>query len=474
MSLGSNGLSLMKVIPRQNFAKGTRVTVSEMGRFPDDFVFGVATAAYQIEGAFGEGSRIASHWDTFSHTPGKTYRGETGDVACDYYHRYRDDVALLKELGVSSYRFSFAWPRILDEDGQVNPKGVDFYHRVIDELDKIGVATTATIYHWDLPQWIANRGGWANRDTVNYFVDYAQVLFREYGGRIFRWITHNEPWCQAFLGYGYGVHAPGHANWDEAVKASHHLLLSHGQAVQAFRALGLKGDVGISLNLNVVDPASNTDDDHGAARRGDGFQNRWFLDPLFLGSYPTDMMDLFLPHVKDYRFIQPGDLKIIAEPIDFLGVNYYNRAVLKDAPQEGIVRTSGVLDPEAPVTAMGWEVHPTSLYRLLMRINRDYTQLPLYITENGAAYPDVVDSDGRVHDLDRVAFLKTHLQSALDAISDGSTLKGYYVWSLMDNYEWAEGYAKRFGIVYVDFESQQRIWKDSALWYRELIDQQRR
>ncbi|NMP22889.1 GH1 family beta-glucosidase [Sulfobacillus harzensis] len=441
--------------------------------FPKDFIFGVATSSYQIEGAAFEDGRIPSHWDTFAHTPGKTVQGESGDVACDHYHRYPDDVAMIASLGLDSYRFSFAWPRILTEDRKVNDKGIAFYHRLLDEMEKHGVTPAATIYHWDLPQWLADRGGWANRDSVGYFSDFAEVLFKHFGDRIGTWITHNEPWCASFLSYGMGHHAPGHRDWREAVLASHHLLLSHGEVVKGYRAFNLKGEIGITLNLNVTDPKTDSEADIKAAERGDGFQNRWFLDPIFKGRYPSDMMDVFRPYVQDYGFIKPGDLETIAVPIDFLGVNYYSRAVVYDDPGDSFMGLGNVPVPLDRMTDMGWEVHPNSLYRLLMRLNREYTQIPLFITENGAAYPDVVSEDGHVHDIDRIEFVRSHLEAARQAIAEGSTLKGYYLWSLMDNFEWAFGYSKRFGIVYVDYATQKRILKDSALWYRDFVQNSR-
>lgn len=438
-------------------------------KFPPDFIFGVATAAYQIEGAAFEDGRIPSHWDTFSHTPGNTFQGETGDIACDHYHRYAEDVRLIRDLGVSHYRFSFAWPRVLTEDRRPNQKGLDFYRRLLDALDAHHIVPAATIYHWDLPQWLADRGGWANRDTVGYFADYAELLFQQFGDRVKTWITHNEPWCASFLSYGLGQHAPGHRDWREAILAAHHLLLSHGEVVQGFRGLAIPGEIGITLNLNVTDPQTESEADRAAARRGDGFQNRWFLDPIFAGFYPTDMMDLFAPYVQNYGFIRAGDLERINQPIDFLGVNYYTRAVVYDDPAAALLGTGTVSFPPERTTAMGWEIHPDSLYRLLMRLNREYTTIPLYITENGAAFDDQVEADGTVHDTDRVRFLQAHFQAAQHAIADGSTLRGYYVWSLMDNFEWALGYSKRFGLIYVDYPSQRRIYKDSALWYRDLI-----
>ncbi len=437
--------------------------------FPKDFIFGVATSSYQIEGAAFEDGRIPSHWDTFSHTPGKTFRGETGDVACDHYHRYPEDVAMIASLGLDSYRFSFAWPRILTEDRKINQKGILFYHRLLDEMEKHGVTPAATIYHWDLPQWLADRGGWANRDSVGYFSDFAEVLFNNFGDRIKTWITHNEPWCASFLSYGMGHHAPGHRDWREAVLASHHLLLSHGEVVKGYRSMNLKGDIGITLNLNVTDAKSDSEWDRGAQLRADGFQNRWFLDPIFKGSYPADMMDVFRPYVQDYGFMKAGDLETIATPMDFLGVNYYSRAVVYHDPGDEFMQVGHVPVPLDRTTDMGWEVHPNSLYRLLMRLNQEYTDIPLYITENGCAYPDVVSEDGHVHDTDRIKFVEGHLEAAHQAVREGSTLKGYYLWSLMDNFEWAFGYSKRFGIVYVDYATQKRILKDSALWYRDFV-----
>lgn len=437
--------------------------------FPSDFVFGVATSSYQIEGAVLEDGRTPSHWDTFSHTPGKTKNGETGDVACDHYHRYPKDVDLIAQLGVSAYRFSLAWPRLITEGNRINQRGVDFYSRLLDTLASKNLTPAATIYHWDLPQWLADRGGWANRDTVGYFKDYAEMVFNAFGDRISTWITHNEPWCSSFLSYGLGEHAPGHQDWREAVLASHHILLSHGEAVKSFRSMGLRGEIGITLNLTVSDARTDTDQDRAAARRNDGFSNRWFLDPVFRGSYPRDMVELFQPYVQHYGFIHDGDMETIATPIDFLGINYYTRAVVFDQPGHSLLQLGHVAFPAEKATKMGWEVHPGSLYRLLKRLSEEYTALPMYITENGAAYSDTVGADGQVHDAKRTAYVQGHLEAAQRFIEQGGNLKGYYLWSLMDNFEWAHGYSKRFGIIYVDFETQQRILKDSAKWYRDLI-----
>jgi len=444
-----------------------------MGRFPPDFVFGVATAAYQIEGAVAEGGRVPSHWDTFSHTPGNTVLGATGDIACDHYHRYKADIRLLKEIGVSSYRFSLAWPRIQPGPGVVNRVGLDFYRRLLDELDQQGIRPAITLYHWDLPEWLAARGGWVNRDTAAYFRDYAALAFEEFGDRRVLWITHNEPWCAAFLGYALGEHAPGHRDWREAVVASHHLLVSHGLAVETFRQGGWPGAIGITLNLTPAEPATDQPDDRDAARRADGFSNRWFLDPLFFARYPDDMLELYRPVVKDYRFIRSDDLAIIAHPMDFLGINYYTRSVVKHDPGTLPLGVAAASPPTERTTAMGWEIHPASLYQLLKRIQREYGNIPVYITENGAAFDDRVEPDGTIHDERRIAYLAAHLEVARQFVREGGPLKGYYIWSFLDNFEWALGYTKRFGIMYVDYVTEARLWKDSARWFQAFIRQER-
>lgn len=436
--------------------------------FSPEFVFGVATSAYQIEGAAFKDGRIPSHWDTFSHTPGKTWRGETGDVACDHYHRFSADVALIAALGVGSYRFSLAWPRIVTEDKRPNPKGLAFYHRLLDSLAEHHIEAAPTLYHWDLPDWLASRGGWANRDTAGYFADYAEIVFKEFGDRVNTWMTHNEPWCTAFLSYGLGEHAPGHRDWAEAVRAAHHVLLSHGWVVQGYRGMGLDGKIGIVLNPNVVDAVTDREDDLDAARRQDGFRNRWFLDPLFRARYPEDMVQEFSRYVPTWDFVKAGDMEALSVPMDFLGVNYYNRDHVFFNPRDAFLRVGSVTPPPGQVTAMGWEVHPRSLYRCLKRIQDEYTAIPLYITENGAAYNDRISPDGRVHDAQRIEYLRDHLAAALDFIREGGRLERYYAWSLMDNFEWSLGYSKRFGLVYVDFETQSRILKDSANWYRDV------
>lgn len=431
-------------------------------KFPDDFVWGVATASYQIEGAAFEDGRGESIWDRFSKTPGKVLNGDTGDVACNHYHLYKEDVALIKNLGVDSYRFSIAWPRILpDGRGRVNQKGIDFYKRLIDELLQSGVSPAVTLYHWDLPQVLEDMGGWLSRDTAKYFADYAMVVFDELGDVVTSWITLNEPWCSAFLGYGNGEHAPGKKDFAAHLRAAHNLLLGHGLALQGYRQLNLAAEIGITLNLSPQYPASSSPEDLAAARKADGFQNRWYLDPIFKGSYPSDMEELLT--LVDPA-IRPGDLGLISQPNDFLGINFYSRGLIA-ADKDG--RPQG-RKPERSVTAMGWEVYPEALYDLLVRVHRDYGPTRLYITENGAAYEDHLEN-GQIKDKERQSYLEAHIAQCARAIESGVPLKGYFVWSLLDNFEWAFGYDRRFGIIYVDFETQERILKDSALWYRSFL-----
>ncbi|HEX7063433.1 MAG TPA: GH1 family beta-glucosidase [Bacillales bacterium] len=438
-----------------------------MSEFPKDFIWGTATASYQIEGAYNEDGRGESIWDRFSRTPGKVYENHNGDVACDHYHLYKDDIQLMADLGIQSYRFSIAWSRVFPEPGRFNQKGIDFYKRLLKELHRHNIEPAATIYHWDLPQWLQDRGGWTNRETVDHFVHYAETLFEELGDQVSMWITHNEPWCAAFLGHAFGVHAPGHQDLKEALTVSHHLMLSHGKAVQAFRRSGKKGEIGITLNLTPAVAATDKREDVEAAKRSDGFGNRWFLDPVFKGNYPSDMIKVFAEEAGELDFIESDDLAVISEPIDFLGVNYYFHNVVKEDSSDPLLGSSS-LPVEGKTTEMGWGIHPESLYRLLHRLKEDYTELPLYITENGAAFPDQV-INGEIDDQDRIDYLKSHFDAAGRFIDEGGNLKGYYVWSLLDNFEWAFGYEKRFGIVYVDYETQERIPKASAKWYKDII-----
>ncbi|MEU9507717.1 GH1 family beta-glucosidase [Micromonospora sp. NPDC048170] len=449
--------------------------------FPPGFLWGAATAAYQIEGAAAEGGRTPSIWDTFSHTPGRVVEGHTGDVACDHYHRLGADVALMAELGLKSYRFSVSWPRVQPGGtGPANAEGLDFYRRLVDELLSHGIEPWLTLYHWDLPQPLEDAGGWPARDTAARFADYTTLVADALGDRVRYWTTLNEPWCSAFLGYGSGAHAPGRSDGAEAVRAGHHLMLGHGLAVRALRAARPTAEVGVTVNLYPVDPAGDAPADVDAARRIDGLANRFFLDPLLRGSYPADLM-ADLAGVTDFGHVRDGDLATISTPLDMVGVNYYSRHVVA-APVPGAepepywrapscwpgsedVRfvTRGV-----PVTDMNWEIDAPGLVETLRRVHEQYTDLPLYVTENGSAFVDEV-VDGQVDDVDRLAYFDAHLRAAHEAIEAGVPLRGYFAWSLMDNFEWAWGYTKRFGMVHVDYDSQVRIPKSSARWYAEVI-----
>ncbi|MFB6393137.1 GH1 family beta-glucosidase [Polymorphospora lycopeni] len=444
-------------------------------RFPEGFVWGAATAAYQIEGAARDDGRGPSIWDTFSRTPGKVHAGHTGDVACDHYHRYRDDVALMAELGLASYRFSVAWPRIQpDGSGPVNPRGLDFYDRLVDELLGRGIDPIVTLYHWDLPQPLEDRGGWTNRETAEHFAGYATAVYGRLADRVRTWTTLNEPWCSAYLGYGNGVHAPGRQDPAAAFAAVHHLLLAHGLGAQALRAAGAT-TVGITVNPAAVVPADpDSAADQRAVRLVDGLHNRIFLDPLLRGGYPADVLE-HVARFTDLDFLRDGDEQIIGGPVDLLGINYYAPTYVAARPgapggDGAYPGTEGIefLPPVGPLTDMGWMIEPSGLTALLERIGRDYPGVPLFVTENGAAFPDRPEGD-RVPDPDRIGYLDGHLRAAHEAIARGVDLRGYLVWSLLDNFEWAEGYDKRFGIVHVDYLSQRRTPKDSARWFQEVI-----
>jgi beta-glucosidase len=440
-----------------------------MVTFTKDFKFGVATSAYQIEGAAVEEGRTPSIWDTFCRTPGKVYEGQSGDIACDHYHRYKEDVRLMKEMGVNSYRFSIAWSRIFPAYGTYNPKGMEFYKNLVRELKQNGIEPMVSLYHWDLPMWAYERGGWLNRESVMWFKEYATRVFEELNDSVKCWITHNEPFCASVLGYGLGIHAPGHKDTGEALIAAHHILLSHGVAVEAFRECGFSDSkIGITLNLTPAVPASDAKEDTEAAWRSDGLANRWFLDPVFKSSYPEDMKEAFGKFAGDFDFVKDGDLQRISTRIDFLGVNYYTRSTIKFI-QDGLLNYKEVPGDPRNATAMGWQICPQALEDLLLRLRRECTHIPIYITENGAAFDDVVTSDKHVHDMQRIDYIKGHLRKIAEANEQGADVRGYYLWSLLDNFEWAAGYSKRFGIVHVDFGTQERSLKDSALWYRDTI-----
>jgi beta-glucosidase len=449
--------------------QGRTGALDDMVTFAKDFKFGVATSSYQIEGAVAEDGRTPSIWDTFCRTPGKIYADQTGDIACDHYHRYKEDVRILRDLGVNSYRFSISWPRIFPAYGAYNPKGMQFYKDLVHELQENGIEPVATLYHWDLPNWAYERGGWLNRESVTWFKEYATKVFEELNDSVKLWITHNEPFCASILGYGIGVHAPGHKSPREALVAAHHILLSHGSAVEAFQECGFRDSkIGITLNLTPSSPASNSREDVEAASRSDGLSNRWFLDPVFKSSYPEDMKEAFGKLVGDFDFIKDGDLQRISTRIDFLGVNYYTHSVMKFA-QDRMLNSQEVPGDLKNATAMGWQICPQALYDLMFRLRREYTQLPAYITENGAAFDDVLTDDRHVHDTQRIDYIKRHLSKIAEANMQGANVQGYFLWSLLDNFEWASGYSKRFGIVHVDFPTQERSLKDSALWYRDTI-----
>jgi beta-glucosidase len=439
-----------------------------MTGFPSDFVWGVATSSYQIEGAVAADGRGESIWDRFTRRDGAIKDASSGAVACDHYHRWAEDIALLQWLGVRAYRFSIAWPRVQPSGrGPINEGGLGFYDRLVDALLAAGIAPAVTLYHWDLPQALEDQGGWTARDVAEAFVEYADKVTRRLGDRVPYWITHNEPWCASVLGYADGVHAPGRQSWPDAMAAAHHLLLSHGWAVPVIRRNAPAAQVGITLNLTPAVPGSAAPADLEACRAFDGGFNRWFLDPLFGRGYPSDIVALYervdrLPRGLD--FVAAGDLASIAAPLDFLGVNYYSRAVVV-ADEQGLPR--GV-DPAGEVTDIGWEVWPEGMHQLLLRVAREYEPRRIVITENGAAYGTGPDQEGRVPDRCRVRYLHGHLEAVQRARAEGAPIEGYFLWSLIDNFEWAEGYTQRFGIVWVDFADQRRIAKDSAHWYRQV------
>jgi beta-glucosidase len=439
------------------------------GSFPRDFFWGAATAAYQVEGAVLEDGRGESIWDRFAATPGKVQNGDSGDVACDSYHRYPQDIQLMRELGLNTFRFSIAWPRIVpDGRGRPNVAGLDFYDRLVDELLAHELEPFVTLYHWDLPQPLEERGGWPARETVDAFEEYVGIVAGRLGDRVRYWITQNEPWVISWLGYGWGFHAPGRTSDADALAAAHHVLLAHGRAVEVLRREAPGSSVGIALDLVPAHPATDTPADRDAAFESDGFRNRWFLDAVFRGEYPADMLERYASILPT---IEEGDMRTIAAPLDFLGVNYYTRAILRADPSDA---KPVPVDPEGVQrTTMGWEVYPDGLFELLVRLRDDYTLPPLFITENGAAFADD-RRNGSVDDPDRISYLEQHIDAVARAIEEGVPVRGYFVWSLLDNFEWAYGYSKRFGIVYVDYETLDRVPKASYRWYRDFIAAQQR
>ena len=435
---------------------------------PADFTWGAATAAYQIEGAVAEDGRLPSIWDTFCRVPGAVHNGDTGDVACDHYHRWREDVGLLRELGVGAYRFSISWSRVLPRGtGAVNPAGLAFYDRLVDELLDAGIRPFVTVYHWDLPQVLQDRGGWPARDTAYALAEFAGVVGSALGDRVADWFTVNEPLCAAWIGHLEGRMAPGERDVTRAVPAAHHLLLGHGLATLALRATLPAGSrVGAVVNLSPCEPATDDPADVAAAARADGHTNRWWLDPLHGRGYPADMVEVYGVQPP----VRPGDLETIATPTDHLGLNYYFREVVTDDPDGDLPRARSVPVPDATHTDMDWEVHPDGLEQLLTRLAEDYRVPRVLVTENGSAWRDEVVG-GTVADLERADYLESHVAAAVRAVGRGVPLAGYFVWSLLDNFEWSYGYAKRFGLVHVDYATQVRTIKDSGRRYAKLIAQ---
>ena len=451
-------------------------------QFPAGFRWGAATAAYQIEGAAAEGGRGPSIWDTFCRTPGKVLGGDTGDVAVDHYHRFPEDVALMSGVGLTAYRFSISWPRVQPSGtGAFNQEGLDFYRRLVDALLEAGIEPWPTLYHWDLPQPLEDAGGWPERETAHRFAEYADHVHAALGDRVRHWTTVNEPWCAAFLGYASGEHAPGRLDPAGSLRAAHHLMLGHGLAVEAMRARRPGNRFGAAVNLYAVSPATGDPADVDAARRIDGMQNRLFLDPLLLGRYPEDVLE----DTARYGFAPAdGDLAVIHQPIDQLGINYYSRHTVAGTPGEAAQTASSPFSTHSPwvgsdhvrfvpagrpVTGMGWEIDAGGLHEVLTRLHREYPETPLYITENGAGYDEAPGGDGTVQDEGRIDYLDAHLRACHDAIADGVPLRGYFTWSLLDNFEWAWGYSKRFGLVHVDYGTQRRVPKASARWYAGVI-----
>lgn len=433
--------------------------------FPPGFRWGTSTSSYQIEGAAQEDGRVESIWDRFCAQPGTIRDGSSGLVACDHYHRWPQDFDLARDLGTNAYRFSIAWPRIFGDGTTPNTKGLDFYERLVDGMLERGLEPWPTLYHWDLPQVLQEGGGWANRATVQAFTDFVDAVTRRLGNRVKNWITHNEPWCTAMHGNWDGMHAPGNRDLRTALQVCHHVLLSHGEAVPVIRANVPDAHVGIALSLHPIRSASDKAEDIAATYRHDGLRNRWFLDPLFGKGYPQDVLAL----VGDAApLVEAGDMAKIAVATDFMGLNYYFPEKIADAPDQPPLYGKVVHPADVERTAFGWEVAPDGLVQLLGRIHREYGPREIHVTENGSSYDDVVDN-GEVRDVQRRSYLVRHLDAMRQAIADGVPVQGYFAWSLLDNFEWAEGYTRRFGLTHVDFDTQQRILKDSGKWYRDFL-----
>ncbi|MER8004654.1 GH1 family beta-glucosidase [Streptomyces sp. NPDC094149] len=438
----------------------------DLAAFPHDFLWGTATAAYQIEGAAAEDGRGPSIWDTYSHTPGKVAGNDNGDVACDHYHRWREDIGLMRRLGTNAYRLSVAWPRVMPGgDGPVNPKGLAFYDELIDALLEADITPSVTLYHWDLPQALQDRGGWPERDTALAFAEYASVVAERLGDRVTQWATLNEPLCSAWIGHLEGRMAPGLTDLTAAVRASYHLLLGHGLAVDAIRAAAPSAQVGIVTNLSTVHAATDREEDVAAARRQDGHINRWWLDPVYGRGFPADMREVYGVELPE----REGDLARIAAPLDWHGLNYYMPSTVADDPSAPAPHVRSVRRLGVPRTGMDWEIDANGIETLLLRLTDEYPIRRLYVTENGSAYPDVVRPDGTVDDPERQDYLERHLAACASAVRQGAPLAGYFAWSLLDNFEWAYGYDKRFGLVHVDYETQKRTIKGTGHRYADII-----
>ena len=435
-------------------------------QFPKDFSWGTATAAYQIEGAYAEDGRGLSIWDTFSHTPGKVKNGDNGDVACDSYHLYKEDIAFMKKLGITTYRFSVSWSRIFPNGrGKVNQAGLDFYHRFVDELLSNGIEPFCTLYHWDLPQALQDEGGWDNRNTATAFKYYAETMFKAFSGKINKWITLNEPWCSSFLSNYLGVHAPGYHDLKLAVDVAHNLLLAHGEAVRSYRELGFNGEIGIAPNITWAYPYTNSKEDQEVCLRAIEWTWDWFLDPIFFGKYPEGLLKT-LEKAGAQPDVLPGDMDTIRQSIDFIGGNYYSASVRRHAPGQGIFEEED-MNMGYDRTDIGWPMDAVGLYDSLRYTQDKYGDIPIYITENGACINDE-PINGKVHDTRRIKYLRQHIIAMHRAIADGVPVKGYMEWSLLDNFEWAEGFGMRFGLIHVDFQTQKRTPKESFYWYQKI------
>ncbi|MYL32052.1 beta-glucosidase [Pontibacillus yanchengensis] len=435
--------------------------------FPQNLKWGAATAAYQIEGAANKDGRAPSIWDTFSHTPGNVKNGDNGDDACDSYHRYQEDVQYLKELGVDVYRFSISWPRVMPgATGDLNPEGVSYYRNLIQELVDNGIEPIITLYHWDLPQSLQDHGGWENRRTVDAFQEYASAMFREFGDVVKKWITINEPWCASFLSNYLGVHAPGKQDLQAAIDVAHHLLLAHGKSVQAFRDIVPDGEIGYAPNVDWLEPYSQDQEDKDACEREMQWKVQWFMDPVFKGEYPQLLQDIFAKHNGHVK-LEEGDMDIISQPIDFMGINYYSGHVARHKKGNGMFEVEPIW-VDYDKTDIGWPVYADGFYNVLTHLQQLYGDIPIYITENGACYNHEV-KDGIVNDQERIDYLKQHLTALHRAIKSGVPIKGYILWSLLDNFEWAEGYSKRFGIIHVNYRTFERTKKESFYWYKQTV-----